>query len=69
MKPASFRPIALTSAVGKLFHKILSWRLEKYCLANGLINSSTQKGFLHQVSGAVEHISPPSTVSWTKQRS
>ena len=55
--PSCFRPIALTSTIGKLFHKILARRFEKFCLANGLIDPAIQKGFLHQVSGAVEHIS------------
>ena len=43
--PAAFRPIALTASTGKLFHKILARRMEKYCLANGFIDSYTQKGF------------------------
>ena len=55
--PSSFRPIALTSATGKVFHKILARRLERYCLANGFINPNIQKGFLRGVSGATEHIS------------
>ena len=54
--PENFRPIALTSTIGKVFHKILSRRLEKFCLQNGIIDSSTQKGFLHGVNGTMEHI-------------
>ena len=54
--PENFRPIALTSTIGKVFHKILSRRLEKFCLQNGVIDSTTQKVFLHGVNGTMEHI-------------
>ena len=54
--PANFRPIALTSAVGKLFHAILSSRLEKYAIANKFLDSSVQKGFLKGINGCIEHI-------------
>ena len=54
--PSSYRPIALTSCIGKLYHKILAHRLEKFCLANSIIDPTIQKGFLHSVSGAIEHI-------------
>jgi len=43
-------PIALTSVVGKLLHKIISRRLETYL---NFLDTSTQKGF---VSGMSEHI-------------
>ena len=45
-----------TWTIGELFHKILARRLEKYCLANNIIDPSIQKGFLHNVSGIFEHI-------------
>ena len=32
--PSNFRPIALSSTIGKLFHKILALRLEDFCLSN-----------------------------------
>ena len=51
--PSNFRPIALTSIVGKIFHKIIAIRLEKYLLNNNMIDSSIQKGFL---TGVMEHI-------------
>ena len=54
--PSNFRPIALTSVVGKLFHKILAHCLESYLLSNDLINPSAQKGFLSGVNGTFEHI-------------
>ena len=54
--PSNFRPIALTNVIGKLFHKIIASRLESYCLSNEIINTSIQKGFLHGISGVMEHI-------------
>ena len=54
--PANFRPIALTSAVGKLFHKIIALRLEQFALENNIIDTSLQKGFLTGINGTMEHI-------------
>ena len=54
--PSNFRPIALTSAIGKLFHKIIASRLESYCLSNKINNTSIQKGFLHGINGVMKHI-------------
>ena len=55
-KSEKFFPIALTSAVGKLFHSILSACLEQYIIDNGVIDPSLQKGFLRGINGCVEHI-------------
>ena len=56
--PGNFRPIALTSTIGKLhvFHKFIARRMEKYCLANDIIDTSIQKGFLTGINGTMEHI-------------
>ena len=54
--PANFRPIALTSTIGKLFNRILASRLERYMMDNAIINSEVQKGFLSGVAGVFEHI-------------
>ena len=54
--PKNFRPIALTSCVGKTFHKILAIRLENFLLDNHLIDPSIQKGFLRNCPGTYEHI-------------
>ena len=54
--PKNFRPIALSSVIPKLFHKIVAKQLESYLLKNGIINPSIQKGFLSGVNGTAEHI-------------
>ena len=53
--PANFRPIALTSVLGKIFHKIIASRLEQYAIDNEVIDPSTQKGFLKGINGVIEH--------------
>ena len=50
-----FRPIALTSCVGKLFHQILSERISGFLVSNGFIDSETQKAFLNKISGCQDH--------------
>ena len=55
-QPSKFRPIALTSTVSKLFHKILAKRLERFVLQNNIINPTLQKGFISGTNGTVEHI-------------
>ena len=54
--PANFRPTALTSAVGKLFHKIIALRLEMFVMDNGIINTSFKKNFLTGINSTMEHI-------------
>ncbi|XP_041466188.1 uncharacterized protein LOC121416780 [Lytechinus variegatus] len=53
--PSNFRMIALTSCVGKLYHQILASRTISYLQANNLIDTTTQKAFLPDVSGCIEH--------------
>ena len=53
--PKNFRPIALTSTVGKLYHQILADRISKYLVKTGLIDSSTQKAFISGFSGCLDH--------------
>ena len=54
--PSNFRPIALTSTIGKLFHRILARRLEEYLLDRDIIDPSIQKGFLSGIDGVIKHI-------------
>ena len=54
--PANFCPIALTSAVGKLFHKIVALRFERFVMDNGIIDTNLRKVFLTRINGTMEHI-------------
>ena len=54
--PSNFQPIALSSTIGKIFHKILATILEWFLFSNDLIDSSIQKVFLTGVNGTLEHI-------------
>ena len=54
--PSNFRPIALSSCVGKLLNKIIATRMERFLLQNGILSPSTQKGFLCNMNGVIEHI-------------
>ena len=53
--PSNFRPIALTSVVGKLFHQILSDRIGKFLVGNGYLDVETQKAFVGKISGCQDH--------------
>ena len=52
-EPFNFKPIALTSVVGKLFHQILSE--SKFVVGNGFIDPKIQKAFLRGLSGCPDH--------------
>ncbi|XP_055348951.1 uncharacterized protein LOC129595846 [Paramacrobiotus metropolitanus] len=53
--PANYRPITLTSCIGKLFHSVISKRIMSYCIKNGIIDTSVQKGFIEATNGCGEH--------------
>ena len=53
--PVNFRPIALTSNVGKLFHQILSNRISGFLMNKGFIDATTQKAFLSKINGCQDH--------------
>ena len=53
--PSNFRPIALTSCVGKLYTAILKTRWTQFMIANGYLNTAVQKAFVDGVSGCTEH--------------
>ena len=54
-QPSSFRPIALTSCIGKVFTSILKDRLLSYMLQNSFLNTDIQKAFMNGLSGCAEH--------------
>ena len=53
--PSNFRPIALTSCVGKLFTTILRNRWLSYMTTNGYLDKSVQKAFMKATPGCIEH--------------
>ena len=55
-QPGNFRPIAFSSVIPKIFHKILAKQLERYILGNNIVDPSLQKGFLSGINGTVERV-------------
>ena len=53
--PSHFRPIALTSCVGKLFTTILRNRWLSFMITNGYFNKSIEKAFMPTTPGCTEH--------------
>ena len=53
--PATFRPIALTSCVGKFFSTFIRNRLLSYMLSNKYFDRSIQKIFMPKMSVCSEH--------------
>jgi hypothetical protein len=54
--PSNYRPIAITSCIGKIYFSLWAGRLESFMVGNGYFNRAIQKGFLSQVSGCSEHV-------------
>lgn len=53
--PKNFRPIALTSCIGKIFTSIVKHRWDDFMLSNGFLDTTVQKAFQHKTSGCEEH--------------
>ena len=53
--PTNFRPIAITSCVGKLFTTIIRNRLLQFMLSNKYLDKSIQKAFMPTTPGCSEH--------------
>ena len=60
--PSNFRPIALTSCIGKIYTSILKDRWLTYMLENSYLDSSIQKGFMPATPGCTEYHSKLSTI-------
>jgi hypothetical protein len=54
-EPANFRPISLTSCVGKIYHQILAEKMTLYLSSNGLFNTTVQKAIMRGISGCTNH--------------
>jgi hypothetical protein len=52
---ANFRPILLTSCIGKIYHQILADKMTVYLSSNGLIDTTVQKAFMRGISGCTDH--------------
>ena len=55
LSPSNFRPIALTSCVGKIFTTLLKNRWLSFITNNGYLDTSIQKAFLPGMPGCLEH--------------
>ena len=53
--PRNWRPIALTSCLGKLLHSIIGHQLLDHAVSSGVIETTIQKGFLPRMNGTLEH--------------
>ena len=53
--PGNFRPIALTSCIGKVFTTIVKNRWLTYMLQNNYMDTTIQKAFVHGIPGCTEH--------------
>ena len=54
-KLSNWRPISLTSCLGKLLHSIIGHKLLSHADSTGIIDTTIQKGFLPNVNGTIEH--------------
>ena len=53
---SSFRPISISSCIGKLFNGVIERVMSKHLISNGLLDTDIQKGFLRRISGVTDHI-------------
>ena len=53
--PKNWRPIALTSCLGKLFHSIIASSITEHVTKEYILDTSVQKGFLPKLAGCIEH--------------
>ena len=60
--PGNFRPIALTSCIGKVYTSVLKNRWLSYMIGNGYMDTRIQKAFIAGVPGCTEHQSKLATI-------
>ena len=52
-EPGNFRPIALTSCIGKVFSSVLKHRWLSFMVANGYMDRNVQKAFMPGMPGCI----------------
>lgn len=52
---ANYRPIAVTSTITRLLHRILAYRLEEHLRTAHFFDEQVQKGFLRGLHGTLDH--------------
>ena len=60
--PSNFRPIALTSCIGKIFTSIMKNRWLQHMLENKYLDPDIQKAFMQATPGCTEHHSKLATI-------
>ena len=58
----NFRPITITSCVGKIFTSILRSRWLSFMISNGYMNTDVQKAFVKGIPGCSEHYCKLATI-------
>lgn len=56
-EPSNFRPIALTSCVGKIFTSVLKNRWFDYMIGNQFLDTNIQKALVKNIPGCTEQYS------------
>ena len=70
--PGNFRPIALTSCIGKVFTTVLKNRWLAYMLDNNYMDTCIQKAFINSIPGCTEQQCKLASIiqeAWKKHRS
>jgi hypothetical protein len=52
----NYRPLAITSILGKLLNTMIKTKMLDHCRVHSVIDEKVQKGFMPKVSGCLDHI-------------